>query len=529
MPRTDDHAFVLSSVLAKSLDRHAERTALVSENRHVTYRELDHHSNALANELVERGIGLEDRVGLLLSNSVPYVVSDLAVAKAGATRLPVNGMLTDDEITYILSDADARVVICDVEYADFVSNLAEDSATLDGCIAVGTDERAFPDDVKSFETVCGNGDASRRPNVSPTPEDVAAHFYTSGTTGRPKGVVHTHRSIVLNLHANATELDIASNDRQLLVTPLTHSAGVSLWSGLLRGTTAVVRDGFDTDRTLTDIGHYDVTWAYMVPTMIYRVLDQYDPERHDTTSLRTLAYGSAPMSPSRLREAIDTFGPVLVQFYAQTEVPQIVTTLGKKEHEYALESGREALLTSAGKPCLMSDVRIVDVETGEPLPPNEEGEIAATAPYRMREYHDRPEATRETLSDGWVRTGDIGKRDESGYLYLLGRKNDMIVTGGMNVYPTEVEDALAEHPAVGSVAVVGVPHDDWGEAVTAFVVPSDDVTESKLLSYADGVLADYKKPKQVEFVEELPTTSYGKVDKQALREPYWDDAGRDIN
>lgn len=529
MSATDHHAFVLNSVLMKSLNRHANRTALVLEEGEVTYRELDRQSNALANELVARGIGLEDRVGVLLPNSCAYVVCDLAVTKAGATRLPVNGMLTDDEIRYILTDANARAVICDASYLDIVGTLIEESTSLETCIVVGADGRSAPDSIVSFETVREAGDAATPPNVSPTPEHVAAQFYTSGTTGHPKGVIHTHRSVVLNLHTNAAELDIASDDRQLLVTPLTHSAGVSLWSGLLRGATVVVRDGFDADRTLVDIGRHDVTWTYMVPTMIYRVLDRYDAERHNVSSLRTLAYGSAPMSPNRLQEALKIFGPIFVQFYAQTEVPQIVTTLGKKEHEYALQSGEESLLASAGKPCLMSDVRIIDIETGGPIPPNEEGEIAATAPYRMREYHNRPEETKETLSDGWVRTGDIGKRDEAGYLYLLGRKNDMIVTGGMNVYPTEVEDALAEHPAIGSVAVVGVPHDDWGEAVIAFVVQTDELTDTEVLAYADERLADYKKPKRVEFVDELPTTSYGKINKQALREPYWEDAHRDIN
>jgi fatty-acyl-CoA synthase/long-chain acyl-CoA synthetase len=180
----------------------------------------------------------------------------------------------------------------------------------------------------------------------------------------------------------------------------------------------------------------------------------------------------------------------------------------------------------------MADVKIVDPETGESLQPTEEGEIAATAPYRMREYHNRPDATRETLREGWVHTGDMGKRDEDGNLYLLGRKDDMIITGGMNVYPAEVEDALGEHPDVGAVAVVGVPHDDWGEAVTAFVVPAADaadLTESDVLSFADEVLADYKKPKSVSFRDKLPTTSYGKVDKQALRAPYWETAERDIS
>jgi fatty-acyl-CoA synthase/long-chain acyl-CoA synthetase len=542
MPSIDDHAFSLPSVLAKSLAKHADRTALIlgdrsgdgptdsdptARNVRLTYRELNRRSNAVANELRERGVGLEDRVGVLLANSWQFVVADHAVTKAGGTRLPVNEMLTGDEIRYILADAGASGVVCDAAYLHVVRPLLEASGELNFCLVVGDGTES--DAVASFESVLAAGDRGTRPDVSPSPEQVAAHFYTSGTTGRPKGVVHTHRSVVLNLHANATALDIGTDERQLLMTPLTHSAGVSLWSGLLRGATAVVRDGFDADRALADVDAYDVSWTYMVPTMIYRVLDRHDPADHDVSGLRTLAYGSAPMSPARLREALELFGPVFVQFYGQTEVPQIVTTLGKREHEYALEAGRERLLASAGKPELMSDARIVDVETGERLSVGEEGEIAATAPYRLREYHDRQEATEETLSDGWVRTGDIGRIDEEGYLYLLGRKHDMVVTGGMNVYPAEVEDALAEHPAVGSVAVFGVPHDDWGEAVTAAVVSSDEVTEGELLSFADETLADYKKPKSVKFVDELPTTSYGKVDKQALRAPYWTDAEREIS
>jgi fatty-acyl-CoA synthase/long-chain acyl-CoA synthetase len=534
MSEVDRHAYALDAVLEKTLDKHADRTALVHEDEEVTYRELDRESNALANALAARGVGLEDRVGLLLPNSRAYVVSDLAVVKAGATRLPVNGMLTDDEIEYILSDANAKGVVCDPESIDLIYELMDDLESLEVCIAVtgGDEPSPLPAGIEAFAGACAEGEATKPPAPSPRPEHVAAHFYTSGTTGKPKGVVHTHRSVVLNLHANAAELDLLSDDRQLLMTPLTHSAGVSLWSGLLRGATAVVRDGFDADRALADIGHHDVTWTYMVPTMIYRVLDRYDPDEHDLSALRTLAYGSAPMSPSRLREGLEVVGPVFVQFYAQTEIPQVVTTLGKREHKHALKAGRNELLASAGKPCLMADVKIVDPETGESLQPTEEGEIAATAPYRMREYHNRPDATRETLREGWVHTGDMGKRDEDGNLYLLGRKDDMIITGGMNVYPAEVEDALGEHPDVGAVAVVGVPHDDWGEAVTAFVVPAADaadLTESDVLSFADEVLADYKKPKSVSFRDKLPTTSYGKVDKQALRAPYWETAERDIS
>jgi fatty-acyl-CoA synthase/long-chain acyl-CoA synthetase len=238
------------------------------------------------------------------------------------------------------------------------------------------------------------------------------------------------------------------------------------------------------------------------------------------------------MTPARLREGLEAFGPVFLQFYGQTEVPNLITTFGKDEHRKAIETGHEERLSSAGYPCLMADVRIVDAETGNPadqLDVGESGEILATSPYTMTEYYERPEATAETVVDGWVRTGDIGRRDEDGYVYLLDRASDLIISGGMNVYSTEVEEALDEHEGVREVAVIGVPDDDWGEAVTAIVVPrGDSATEDDLLSFVDEELADYKKPKSVEFRESIPKTPYGKMDKKALREPYWEDEERDV-
>jgi fatty-acyl-CoA synthase/long-chain acyl-CoA synthetase len=236
------------------------------------------------------------------------------------------------------------------------------------------------------------------------------------------------------------------------------------------------------------------------------------------------------MTPARLREGLDEFGTVFTQFYGQTEVPNLITVLGKEEHRIAAEEGEEQRLGSAGQPTLMADVKIVDTETGERQPRGSEGEIMATAPYVMDEYWELPEKTAETVEDGWVHTGDVGKRDEDGYVYLLDRKSNMIISGGMNVYSTDVEDVLVTHPGVSQVAVIGVPDEKWGEAVTAIVVPEDeDLTAAAIHEFADAELADYKRPKQVAFREELPQTPYGKIDKKALREPYWEESDRDIN
>ncbi|MDY6779316.1 MAG: AMP-binding protein, partial [Halobacteria archaeon] len=332
------------------------------------------------------------------------------------------------------------------------------------------------------------------------------HFYTGGTTGKPKGVVHTHRSLSTNAYSHLFELDISGDERLLLMTPLTHSAGAFMWASLLTGAESVVRQGFEPERALSDIASYD------------------------TSSLKTLIYGAAPMTPARLREGIDEFGAIFKQFYGQTEVPNLITTLGKKEHALAVsEEGDEDVLSSAGQDCLMNRVRIVDPETGEEVEDGDEGEIVVSSPYTMEGYYEMPDETQETLKDGWLHTGDVGKKDSDGYVYLLDRKSNMIITGGMNVYSTEVEEELDEHPDVKEVAVIGIPDDKWGEAVTAVVVPRDDgLTADEIKEFADGRLADYKKPKNVEFVNSIPKTPYGKMDKKALREPYWEEEERDI-
>jgi fatty-acyl-CoA synthase/long-chain acyl-CoA synthetase len=263
--------------------------------------------------------------------------------------------------------------------------------------------------------------------------------------------------------------------------------------------------------------------------MIYTLLDDPALNETDTSSLETLIYGAAPMTPARLREGLAEFGPVFTQFYGQTEVPNLITVLGKEEHRIAVKEDQEQRLGSAGQPTLMADVKIVDTETGEQQPTGREGEILASAPFVMDEYWNLPEKTAETVEDGWVHTGDIGKRDEDGYVYLLDRKSNMIISGGMNIYSTDVEDVLITHPNVAQVAIIGVPDEKWGEAVTAIIVPDGEVTEADIHDFADDELGDYKRPKHVEFRDELPKTPYGKIDKKALREPFWDDSDRSIN
>lgn len=315
----------------------------------------------------------------------------------------------------------------------------------------------------------------------------------------------------------------------LLMTPLPHSAGYALQAGMLRGAHVTVTQGFDPGQFLELVEQRGITWSWMVPTMIYRVLDHERLDDADTSSLATLVYGAAPITRDRLEEGLDAFGEVFLQLYGQSEVTNVGTTLPKRDHA----DGMGEKLESCGQPATLVDVRIADHDDKAdttPLPTGDVGDILLQAPYGMVGYHDRSEKTNRTVVDGWIRTGDIDRKDEDGYVYILDRDGDVVVTGGMNVYSTTVKDALGEHPSVGAVAVIGVPYDDWGEAVHAVVVPGEGatLTEADVSSFAADRLAGYKRPKSVEFRDELPTTPYGKVDKRSLREPYWEDHSRDV-
>jgi fatty-acyl-CoA synthase/long-chain acyl-CoA synthetase len=522
-----ESSLTLTSAIEQSLKRFQDRVAIEIDNEQYTFEELDKRSNTVANALIERGVNPGDRVAIMMSNCIEYVVADLALLKIGAVKLPLNDMLTEDEFEYMLSDSRASTAIAGPNFISTLDHLDDRVEAIDRRIGIADE---VPDSFERFAVLEDEGEGQQSPDIGVSPADPCGHFYTGGTTGDPKGVIHSQDNFLTCMYSHLMELDITSRDTLLLMTPLPHSAGAMLWAALLAGSKTVVRDGFNPRQALSDIED-GVTWTFLVPTMIYTVLDHPDLEETDTSSLETLVYGAAPMTPARLREGIEAFGHVFIQFYGQTEVPNVITVLDKEDHRIALESGNEHRLSSAGQPTLMADVKINDPDGDGRKPRGEEGEIMATAPYVLNEYWEQPEKTEETVENGWVHTGDIGKRDEDGFVYLLDRKSNMIISGGMNVYSTEVEEALAAHPKINQVAVIGVPDEKWGEAVTAIIVPTegDAVDKTNIKNFADDELADYKKPKDIEFVDELPKTPYGKIDKKALREPYWEEEGRDIS
>jgi fatty-acyl-CoA synthase len=508
-----------------ALKCHGEKTALVFDGKKVSYQTLWKEANRVGRALSRLGVRPNTRVALMMSNSIEYVVSDLGLMFAGGTKVPLNDMLGEKEIAHILKDSGAKVVIASPNFFRILTSIRQDLTELTTIVGVA-DKTDCPNGFISWtEFQAGEGEEEIHTHVSP--EDMAFIAYTGGTTGVPKGVVHSQQNMVLNLFSHIIEMGLLDDERILLMSPLPHSAGMVLLSGLLKGATHFVERKFDPQLVLNRIDHDKITLTFMVPTMIYRVMDQIEDRTYDFTSLRTIVYGAAPITTERLKQGLEIFGPVFMQLYGQTEAPNFVTRLRKEDH--SLDPKQIHKLRSCGQSVLMSQVRIVN-ENDEEVGRGVEGEIVTRTAYNMVGYYNQPEKTRETLRGGWLHTGDIGMMDEDGYVYLLDRKKDIIISGGMNVYTTEVENAIQTHPDVAQVAVIGIPHSDWGEAVIAFVVPSPgrELTAAEILEHCQQ-LSSYKRPKDVKIVSALPLTPYGKIDKKALRKPFWEGHDRQVN
>lgn len=349
------------------------------------------------------------------------------------------------------------------------------------------------------------------------PDDVAIINYTGGTTGKSKGAVRRHRTAGPAIPARLADFEFPERPNFLAAAPISHVAGTKILPTLLRGGSVRLMRGFDPQKMLATIERERINFTLLVPTMIYVLLDHPALATTDLSSLELLLYGASPMSPARLVEGLERIGPVFSQLYGQTECYP-VSVLRKADHAAA----RPELFASCGLPIACCDVKLLDdalheVAVGEP------GEICVRSPYVMEEYWNRPEQTAEVFKGGWLHTGDVARADEQGYLYIVDRIKDMIVTGGFNVFPREVEDVLTSHPGVAMAAVIGVPDPKWGEAVTALVVakPGVEVTAESLIRLVKQRKGSQQAPKRVEFVDALPLTAVGKIDKKALRARFW--------
>ncbi|WP_433869007.1 acyl-CoA synthetase [Saccharopolyspora sp. CA-218241] len=519
----------LGTYLARSARHWPDRIALVCGERTWTYQELDQRTDRLAAALID-GLGLRpgDAVASLAWNCGELVEIEFALYKAGLVRVPVNARLGAEELRHVLRDSGARVLVHDAAHDDDASAAAGPGQVR---VLLGSPgaHRAAETPVGYDDLVAGG--APRPVAVEVGADDPVVLNYTSGSTGALKAAVQTFGNRLANMRKQlmSPESRPRPDTRYLACGPITHATGMVLLSGVFGGSTTHVLRSWSPAAFLDAVEQERITATFLVPAMLTAVLDHPGAAERDLSSLTSVRIGGAPVPPQRLRAAVDLFGPVVALGYGLAETTSVVAGLAGDELAAAVEGDPE-LLRSCGRAAYDSEIRVVG-EDGAELPPREIGEIVVRGPDCVTRYWNEPELSASAFRDGWVHTGDLAWMREDGYLFIVDRKKDMIISGGFNIYCTEVEAALHEHPAVQEACVVGVPDERWGEAVLAVVVPRPGhrPTEQELIAFCAERLGRFKKPRSVEFVAELPLNRNGKLDRKAVREPHWAGADRRVN
>jgi acyl-CoA synthetase (AMP-forming)/AMP-acid ligase II len=505
--------------LTRSARWFSSRTAVVYKDVRLTYREFNERVNRLANGLVALGLKKGDRVAFLSSNRHHVLESFYACHKAGLVTVPLNARVSISEAVEMLNNSEPSALIVGEEFVETIKDARSQMSTVTHCVATAHASSSMID----YETLLENASPDE-PRADVGINDLVSIEFTSGTSGSLKAAMLTHRNF-LSMSKKELLMPGLDLDRESVmchVAPVTHGTVAMVLPTIVRGACNLILPGFDPKALLETIQNEKVTHILLVPTMINFLLAHPDIKKYDLSSIRTILYAASPMPASRVKEALEVFGPVLIQNYGCHETSALVTYLPKEDHVHNGDPKRLKRLGSAGIPNMESEVRVVN-EQGEEVQPGEIGEIIERGEDTMLGYWKDPELTAQTIIDGWVHTRDMATVDEDGYLYIVDRKSDMIISGGFNIYPFEVEEALYRHPAVFEAAVISVPDDQWGEAVKAVVVVRESmkVGEDELIEHCKKYLASYKKPKTVDFVGELPKNAHGKVLRRVLRAQYW--------
>jgi acyl-CoA synthetase (AMP-forming)/AMP-acid ligase II len=509
---------VAGHALSWAATQFRDRPAVVFRDRSFSYTQIERRSNQLANALIGLGQRPGERIAVLLNNSVESIEGQFGAEKAGQAYVALNARHALREQVAILNDAEASVLIAGPEFRDIALQVQPLVPSLRHMIGLSWHDTG----VLEYDALLARA-SDRAPNLK-VPGDLLLRIaYTSGTTGQPKGVAYSIDRFEARLanHFSAMEYGLGIDDAMLHVGPLTHAAGVHLLPCYLRGSRNIVADRFDPEQLVAQIASDRITQLMVVPTMLGRLLEALaaNPSA-DVSSLRRVHYGTAPTPTSMVHEALQRLGPILRQQYGMTEAVQPLCVLYPHEH---LQDGQPSTrITSCGRPTINVDITVRDAN-GDPLPTGEVGEIAlAHHGIGAVSFWRRPDLEREAIRDGWFYSGDLGRFDDEGFLYIVGRNKDMMISGGFNVYAREVEDALHAHPAVEEVAVLGLPDPEWGEVIAAFVVrrPGQTSDADALTRHCAELIAGYKKPRVIEFVDALPRNHAGKITKNDLRDAY---------
>ncbi len=519
------HPPLMPHMMIEGLQRYDDRPCLVLGDHVETYAEVRRCTSRFIQAFRAAGLPVGTRVAVISGNR-PEVLHNIAACAIGGLCLTaLHPLGSIDDHAYVIEDAGISALIFDPRaYEQLAATLGERIEGLKllalGPTEVGRDLSALAATFEPAELT--------PPPVGP--DDLNTIVYTGGTTGRPKGVLQPYRSGAYMTLVQAADWEWPDDVRFLIVTPLSHAAAAVFVPTLQRGGALYVSEGhFSPDAFYDLVEKHRITATFLVPVLLYLLLDHPRSKTADLSSLETLFYGASPMSPARLREAVGLWGQIFFQFFGQSEAPMVLTHLKRADHDLR----KPERFASCGRPSSWIHLALLD-DNNQPVPAGEPGEICIRGPLVMAGYHKLPEQTAEALAGGWLHTGDLGRLDDEGFLYIVDRKKDMIVSGGFNVFPGEVEHVLSSQPQVAAVCVIGVPDKKWGEAVKAVVVlrPGHSATEqlaAELIEAVKAAKGSLMAPKSVDFIERLPTTAVGKPDKKALRATYWKGQDRGVS
>lgn len=507
---------------------HSEVECAIQDDRALTYRQIFNRVNKLANAMIAAGLHIGDRLAFLSKNSIETVITYLAASKVGTVPVPLNWRLTPDEWSFIITDSSPKLIIAEEEFCSGIDTIRTELNTVKQYVFIGDSAKEswkrFDGWIKNYSTEFLSKNISE--------QDVLYQMYTSGTTGRPKGAMLTHRA-ALSVTAQIIPMFASYmkvGNRALVIMPMFHVGAISFVFGLLiSGATMVIHSDYSVKALVNTLSNQNITIVNLVPTMIQAMLDEVsDLEERNFSNLKVIIYGASVIAEDTIQRAMKVFNCDFYQGYGQTESSAVISFLTAADHRSALTDPK--LLLSAGRPVVGTSVRIVDKKGKEAIP-GQSGEIVVRGPQLMKEYWNMPEETDRTIKDEWLFTGDVGRMDEDGYIYVEDRVKDIIITGGENVYPREIENVLFNHPAVVDAAVIGVPDDQWGEAILAVIVLSNKaaLNEKELIAFCRMRLGGYKIPRLYQFVDEIPRNAAGKVLKRELRKPYWEGKKRQVS
>jgi acyl-CoA synthetase (AMP-forming)/AMP-acid ligase II len=510
---------VLGDLLRSVAQRNPRGVGIVFEGKSFTWQELNERVNRFANALLSLGLTKGDRVAVYAQNSHWYAETQYALAKAGMVIVPINWQSAPGETAFILQNAEAKALVADDQYVASLDSIAAQVPTLKHLIRLGGDENH----ALNYEKLI-SGQAATEPAVEVLPDDVRGLGYTSGTTGNAKGCVVTHRQVLAGLANYLIEIAVPRNRATLLTVPFfTGYGSYMVYCAPYSRSTMVIHRQFNPAKVFEDVQRYKIAHMCVVPTMIVGMINSPDLTKYDLGSLQLIVYGGSVIAAEVLKRAMEAFKCGFCQVYGMQEAGGFVFFLTPDDHRSldGSEAAQKKML-SCGRIAQFGQIRLIDGE-GRDVRYGEHGELLVKSDATISGYYKNPEMTAQTIRDGWVVTGDIAYQDEEGYVYIADRKKDMIVSGGMNVYPAEVEAAIYKHPAVAQVAVIGVPDERWGEAVKAVIElkKGAKATEDEIIEFCKQHLASQKKPKSVDFVDALPVTNAGKVSKKEIRDKYW--------